>query len=992
MSLEARLENRIGNPVMVLRSGGLLPYPGQGGSGFSVDDYGGEGGQVAPNLATNNINLPSPTNGIYTLMVKARTVASGYPDANYTVRVRQIPLIDLNFSSEQNTNGLSNVATGVLADNQRAYYRVVVPATNNGVPVIGWRLDVAQSSGLASVRVRPNALPDDAISTLMPFTPATAIIAPPFLTNGTWYVEVRGSNSTAFTLTSRALQLERPAWAMPAIGQPSTTPGLTAPNFGDSGLDTNGVVLPGDQGSDLAQGAYHFYAVTVPSTNSGIMRVQLTAISGNPDLYLRTNFVPTLSHRPDGQGGTIYDRNLASSVSEYGNFVPVGRTEFELAPGTWYIGVRAAGNANAHYRLRLSSGNIQDLAFQGGSATGQVVAGADWRYYRVQFPQDGPTNWWVTFNQQAGDVVMYVRDTCPPGNGISLTDIRDWNTDNKNIGPYPNYDAPGTYLISTPQLRPGSVYYLGFKANNDAIFTISNNVAGNNFVLYPTIEFYGGSVTNVLAANTEITYRVYAPRDAVRWRHYATNSSSVSIFIENGYLPTKSATDDYRSSGANSFLSQFLLSNWPWVPNANYFVTITNTSVSAQPYIFTMDGRTVLNDDNDLDGMLDAWERQYFGSTTPTGITDFDNDGVSNLNEFLEGTNPADPNSLRPRLIINATNGVVNVTPFASNYTYGAQVSLAPVPSPGYLFLNWTGQASGTDAPLVLTMTNTRTITAIFRAPGDDFVQRVPITGWSNTVTGFNTNATREPGEPNHVGNIGGHSVWWTWTALSSGNVTISTAGSSFNTLLAIYTGSSVTNLALVTANDNDGANSTSLVTFQATAGVTYAIAVDGFTGASGNIVLQVKSDSQPMLLSAPVLLANGSFQFTLTAEAGYKYDIQGSGNLVDWVTIATLPNPSGVISFTDPNASLYPNRSYRARRAGLINDPTITLSSMTLANGQFSFVITGPAGQTLRIDAGTNLVDWLPLATVTNVTGTLPFTDAAAGGFSRRYYRAVVP
>src|SRR5262249_38567655 len=138
-SIEARLENRVGNPVMVLRNGALLPLPGQGGNGFSLDDYGNEGGQTLALLATNNIPLPAPTNGLYSLMVKARAAPAVYPDANYTVRVRQVPVIDLNFSELQNTNGLSNVASGLLADNQRAYYRVIVPATNAGLPVVRWR-------------------------------------------------------------------------------------------------------------------------------------------------------------------------------------------------------------------------------------------------------------------------------------------------------------------------------------------------------------------------------------------------------------------------------------------------------------------------------------------------------------------------------------------------------------------------------------------------------------------------------------------------------------------------------------------------------------------------------------------------------------------------------------------------------------------------------------------------------------------------------------
>jgi len=38
-----------------------------------------------------------------------------------------------------------------------------------------------------------------------------------------------------------------------------------------------------------------------------------------------------------------------------------------------------------------------------------------------------------------------------------------------------------------------------------------------------------------------------------------------------------------------------------------------------------------------------------------------------------------------------------------------------------------------------------------------------------------------------HAGEVGGHSVWFRWTAPASGPVDFNTVGSDFNTTLAVY-------------------------------------------------------------------------------------------------------------------------------------------------------------------------------------------------------------
>lgn len=112
-----------------------------------------------------------------------------------------------------------------------------------------------------------------------------------------------------------------------------------------------------------------------------------------------------------------------------------------------------------------------------------------------------------------------------------------------------------------------------------------------------------------------------------------------------------------------------------------------------------------------------------------------------------------------------------------------------------------------------------------------------------------NTGASKQPGEPNHANNRGGRSVWYTWTPTTSGTVAISTIGSNFDTLLAVYTGNTVQTLTLVKQNDDrNSSDTTSRVQFHFTAGTKYRIAVDGYrkpTGstpaAEGNLNLQLR-------------------------------------------------------------------------------------------------------------------------------------------------------
>ncbi|MDP9291901.1 MAG: S8 family serine peptidase [Verrucomicrobiota bacterium] len=134
-----------------------------------------------------------------------------------------------------------------------------------------------------------------------------------------------------------------------------------------------------------------------------------------------------------------------------------------------------------------------------------------------------------------------------------------------------------------------------------------------------------------------------------------------------------------------------------------------------------------------------------------------------------------------------------------------------------------------------------KALTGAASAPANNnFANATVSTGDSFQVTGTNKNATKESGEPFHAGNAGGASVWWKWTAKATGSVIVTTSGSSFDTLLGVYTGTSVGALTTVASNDNASGVVTSALSFNASANVTYYFAVDGNNGATGNITLAV--------------------------------------------------------------------------------------------------------------------------------------------------------
>ena len=126
----------------------------------------------------------------------------------------------------------------------------------------------------------------------------------------------------------------------------------------------------------------------------------------------------------------------------------------------------------------------------------------------------------------------------------------------------------------------------------------------------------------------------------------------------------------------------------------------------------------------------------------------------------------------------------------------------------------------------------------------DDFADATDLVGGSQPglALGSVRGATSEPGEPVHHEGVGTNSIWYRITPTVDAVLDVTTRDSQFDTVLAVYGGSELDELEKLGSNDDEvGAPDgrvTSRVTVPVEAGRSYAIAVAGFGGGAGDVLL----------------------------------------------------------------------------------------------------------------------------------------------------------
>ena len=147
-------------------------------------------------------------------------------------------------------------------------------------------------------------------------------------------------------------------------------------------------------------------------------------------------------------------------------------------------------------------------------------------------------------------------------------------------------------------------------------------------------------------------------------------------------------------------------------------------------------------------------------------------------------------------------------------------------------------------------------------APGNDNFARAATLRVGASAKGTISGATKQRGEPRHANSIASHTVWYRLRSKSKTAVALDTCTSSFDTVLAVYTGRALRSLKPVEFNIG-GCGRGSRVTFTARPGATYRIAVAGFVN-TGRFTIKAKRvdvppnddfvDAVPLQLDTPIV------------------------------------------------------------------------------------------------------------------------------------------
>lgn len=280
---------------------------------------------------------------------------------------------------------------------------------------------------------------------------------------------------------------------------------------------------------------------------------------------------------------------------------------------------------------------------------------------------------------------------------------------------------------------------------------------------------------------------------------------------------------------------------------------------------------------------------------------------------------------------LTAGGGSVAAEPAAGDYFSNSLALVTATPAPGWTFLQWLGDADGTNPAVSVSMTRNKTVRAVF---GGKF--NASVVGGGNLVVdpmaswhpyGSQVRFTAVPTTGNAL---------LFWANAASGetnnplNFTVTNANQIVTAVFASLGGSQTNNLTVIPTGRGQVLRSpegshfqrNSLVTLQAAAEAGQQfLGWSGDTNGSENPLVVTMNSSKVIVATftrRPRLVGEGhledGFRLTLAGESGDIYKVFQSSDLSTWTLLSRLTNTWGAVQFTDHEAITNTHRAYRAR------------------------------------------------------------------------------
>ena len=675
-----------------------------------------------------------------------------------------------------------------------------------------------------------------------------------------------------------------------------------------------------------------------------------------------------------------------SSLSTIGAFLKVDQFVFsgDNQPRNYFLEVTTGAAAGSRFDITANSTNSVTVDLAGGNLTGisvddEIRIVSKWSL-DLLFPEGGDLS--PSTASIRGTEVLF--PTNGPG-GIDYSggaryqyrsDLGRWVDQSNPSTDVGNIVIPRGALMVVRQVAsvPLQLIVTGFKSSSGAPLKISVNylqAASDNFADAAAISGDGNRMNDTLGATGESG----EPQ-------HGGNATPASVWFrytaaEDGTVTARSEHSDYDTvlaaySGTALANLQPLAANDD-APSATWS-EVTFPVNSGQNYYIALDGKSGAGGAGNL-----VWEFEEGAPTAPeiTIEQPASNPLTDGSADVAFGSVATNSSSQRTFTIRN--DGTATLTGLAAtvdgthsaNFAAGALSAMTLPPDATATFtVTFSPSATGPrnaalhiasndadEVPFDIALGGTGT-----EPPIDNFADAFSIAGTGNRSVGT-TGSTGEVDESQHAGNATTASVWFTYSATEEGTLTVRSEGSDYDTILAAYSGTALSNLILITENDDFSPNTWSEIAFPVADSEDYLIALDGKNGATGtgSLTWEFQAGFPEITVEQP-----------LNTELA-----DGSAN-IDFGSVET--GMSSPLTFTIRNSGTAPLTGFAMTKDGAHQSDFVigALSATTLqpsASGTFTvtFSPTMTGARTAALHIASNDADENPFDIALDGIGTEP-------------------